>query len=152
VAADPVGPRWAAALEQVRQAGELLARRQRVALEQVALAAAQSADLAEVFHRARLTDLEAGHRWVAHLRQAVAGLEPGRQAVVARLEVARQEEDRCPAGLARSGLAGVLVPRQAAADLGLCPCQRCRPAVEVHPAECRDPGAGRRSPGAAGQR
>ena len=49
-----------------------------------------------------------------------------------RLEAVRQEEDRCPVGLGLAGLAGVLVPRREAADLGLCPCRRCRPGGPGH--------------------
>lgn len=71
-----------------------------------------------------MTAALAGVDWYQAVRQAVADLDPVHP-VEPHLEVARQEEDRCPVGLARAGLAGVLVPR-GAEGLGLCPCPRCR--------------------------
>lgn len=80
--------------------------------------------------------LEAAHQVGEQLARAAAGwypvvLEAARQVEADQgspglAELARLEEDRCPVGLAHSGLAGVLVPRREAADLGLCPCPRCR--------------------------
>jgi len=185
-------------------------------------AAGPVADLLEVYHRSRLTDLETGVRWAQQVRRPVAGpaqlwaaplgagpvevpaesvvladpvwrgrpvparpagaqdwaqvhreqerrdrlpagqvawpveypvleeypdlpvrpVHPGWGEVPSRpvgvpgldwhLEAVRQEEDRCPVGLGLAGLAGVLVPRREAADLGLCPCRRCRPGGPGH--------------------
>ena len=64
----------------------------------------------------------AGLDWYQAVHQVLADLDPVASPGLEELE--RLEEDRCPVGLARSGLAGVLVPR-GAAGLGLCPCPRC---------------------------
>ena len=89
---------------------ELGARWAQVAQQMAALGEALSASLRQV-------------DWYQAMRQAVADLEPVPPAGLVELE--RLEEDRCPAGLARAGLAGVLVPR-GAERLGLCPCPKCR--------------------------
>ena len=80
-----LGARWAQVLEAAHPVGERLG-------EQV--------------HQA----MQAWYPQAAQLAQLVEQLAPG-VASPSLVELGRQEEDRCPVGLARSGLAGVLVPR-----------------------------------------
>jgi hypothetical protein len=143
-------PAVAALVEAVRQAGEHLGvalAPLAAALEQAGRqAAADLAPLAVVLAAHQAASAQAAHqaavsrglaqwaepgpgRWYPAARQAAAAVAhqaaaAARPAAVVELE--RQEEDCCLAGAARSGLAGVLFPRQWLEPRDLCPCRRCR--------------------------